>query len=114
MFILVVFGYRQSRLFTIDCLTATLMDSIWQSAHKELQSNFIKREELFNKEKITLQKKIAKTEARLEQIEKEEDKPIEGVNVLAKKAVFTSIHYIALGTNPFPNWTGSKESRASS
>jgi len=36
MFILVLFGYKQNRIFTINCLTATLMDYIWDNCLKDV------------------------------------------------------------------------------
>jgi len=51
MFILILFGYKQSKIFAIDCLTATLIDSIWATAMKEINSNLKAKEELLGKEK---------------------------------------------------------------
>jgi len=36
MFIQIQFGYKQSRVFTIDCLTATLMDTIWAACLSDI------------------------------------------------------------------------------
>lgn len=78
MFILVLFGYRQSKIFAIDCLTATLIDSIWLTALKEINNNLKVKEELLTKEKAALLRKITKNEARIIEIDKllkeEEDK----------------------------------------
>ncbi|EGR32639.1 hypothetical protein IMG5_076690 [Ichthyophthirius multifiliis] len=70
MFILVLFGYKQSRIFTIDCLTATLTDCIWQNCIKDTNKNILQKEEQHNKEKNLLQKKIQKIEVKIEQIDK--------------------------------------------
>jgi hypothetical protein len=32
MFIVLVFGYNQKMIFSIDCLTASLMDYIWRNS----------------------------------------------------------------------------------
>ena len=34
MFILINFGYKMQRVFTIDCLAATLFDCIWVTCYK--------------------------------------------------------------------------------
>lgn len=92
MFILVLFGYKQSKIFAIDCLTATLIDSIWFTALKEINSNFKSKEDVLSKEKIALVKKISRHEARLEQIDKQikadEEKGGESI-MLDKKKVFS-------------------------
>ena len=45
MFILVLFGYKQSKIFAIDCLTASLIDCIWFAALKDINSNLKSKEE---------------------------------------------------------------------
>ena len=84
MFILVYFGYRQYRIFAIDCLTASLMDNIWNFCHKDMIKLLTSREDLHNKELINLQKKIIHHEKRIQDIEKalvnpEEAKKLEEV-----------------------------------
>lgn len=34
MFILINFGYRSRKIFTIDCLAAALFDCIWEMCYK--------------------------------------------------------------------------------
>lgn len=53
MFILILYGYRQSKIFAIDCLAATLIDSIWATAMKEINMNLKAKEDLLGKEKIS-------------------------------------------------------------
>ncbi len=36
MFIIILFGYKLTRVFTIDCLAATLFDCIWLNSFKDL------------------------------------------------------------------------------
>ena len=78
MFILVYFGYRQHRIFTIDCLTASLMDYIGKLCLEDMVELISKREELHNKEMTNLQKKMSASEKKLEKVEQqlkdEEDK----------------------------------------
>jgi hypothetical protein len=58
MFIQVLFGYKQSKIFTIDCLTATLLDYIWATCIKEILKRYALREEEFAKEIVNHQKEI--------------------------------------------------------
>ncbi len=50
MFILINFGYRSRKIFTIDCLAAAVFDCIWEACHKELLDTYNAKETLFAKE----------------------------------------------------------------
>ena len=65
-FISVEFGYRQSKLFNINCQVAPLLDAVTSSAYAEMQKYIKKREEWFNKEIQSMKKKEAKRLKRLE------------------------------------------------
>jgi hypothetical protein len=66
MFILVNFGYKMQKVFTIDCLAATLFDCIWLTCYKELLKVYASKQDIFAKEIINHQKRIEKNEKRLE------------------------------------------------
>ncbi len=70
MFIVVLFGYKQTKVFTIDCLTASLIDCIWTNCLKEILKNINVKEELLTKEQGKFQKRLAKLEKTLEETEK--------------------------------------------
>ena len=69
MFILVYFGYKQHRIFTIDCLTASLMDYIGKLCLEDIVELLAKREESHSKEITNLQKKLSATEKKLDKVE---------------------------------------------
>jgi len=71
MFILVYFGYRQHRIFTIDCLTASLMDYIGKLCLEDMVEIIAKREESHSKEITNLQKKLSATEKKFEKVEQQ-------------------------------------------
>eukprot|EP00828_Plagiopyla_frontata_P037669 TRINITY_DN4946_c0_g1_i2.p2 TRINITY_DN4946_c0_g1~~TRINITY_DN4946_c0_g1_i2.p2 ORF type:complete len:284 (-),score=90.11 TRINITY_DN4946_c0_g1_i2:1895-2746(-) len=71
MFILIQFGYKQSRVFTIDCLTATLIDCIWVTCIKDIQKLVSTKEDQMFKELNHCQKKLQKQESKLEEIDKQ-------------------------------------------
>lgn len=71
MFILLLFGYKQSRIFTIDCLTATLMDCIWTNSLKDMQKTILQKEDILNRENNSIQKKISNLEKKIEIIDKQ-------------------------------------------
>lgn len=50
MFILINFGYRSRKIFTIDCLAAAVFDCIWEACYKELLETYNSKEVLFVKE----------------------------------------------------------------
>ncbi len=74
MFILVQFGYKQSRIFTIDCLTSTLIDCIWANCIKDINKNLTSKEELFTKTIGDIHKKISSNEKKLTELKEEEAK----------------------------------------
>lgn len=69
MFILINFGYKLQKVFTIDCLAATLFDCIWATCFKELLKMYATKQDLFAKEIQNHQKRIEKNEKRLEEVE---------------------------------------------
>jgi chromosome segregation ATPase len=69
MFIVVYFGYKQYRIYTIDCLTASLMDTIWNCSLKDMLKLLTTREEMHSKEIANLQKRQQANEKKLEKIE---------------------------------------------
>lgn len=44
MFILINFGYRCRKIFTIDCLAAAVFDCIWDACYKELLDTYNHKE----------------------------------------------------------------------
>ena len=71
MFIMLLFGYKQSLIFTTDCLTATLMDCMWANTMKDMNKLLANKEEHLNKENFSVQKKITVLEKKIEAIEKQ-------------------------------------------
>lgn len=69
MFILVLFGYRQNRVFTIDCLSASLIDAILDNSLKDML-RLISDKEAQHTEELTLIEKthLPKIEKKLEEI----------------------------------------------
>ena len=49
MFILINFGYRSRKIFTIDCLAAAVFDCIWDLCYKELLDTYQSKETQFTK-----------------------------------------------------------------
>jgi hypothetical protein len=66
MFILINFGYRCRKIFTIDCLAAAVFDCIWEACYKELLDTYNNKEVLFAKETEAHTAKIEASEKRLE------------------------------------------------
>ncbi len=93
MFIVILFGYKQQRIFTIDCLAASLIDCIWANCLKDILKLLVSKEEQHTKELSNLQKKIVKIEARIEQLDKqlEEEQKKDGAegdaNTKGKKVI---------------------------
>jgi phosphatidylinositol kinase/protein kinase (PI-3 family) len=58
MFIIIIFGYKFKKIFTIDCLAAALFDCIWDQCYKQLKDTYELKEQLFTKEITNHQKKI--------------------------------------------------------
>lgn len=58
MFIMINFGYKCKKIFTIDCLAAALFDCIWEACYKELKDIYDTKEAFFNKEILAHQKKV--------------------------------------------------------
>ncbi len=58
MFILINFGYRCRKIFTIDCLAAAVFDCIWEACYKELTDTYNAKDALFVKESENHQHKI--------------------------------------------------------
>lgn len=71
MFIMLLFGYKQNRIFTTDCLTATLMDYIWANTVKDMQKLLVQKEDFLNRENSSIQRKIANLEKKIEGIDKQ-------------------------------------------
>lgn len=71
MFIMLLFGYKQNRIFTIDCLTATLMDCIWANALKDMDKLLAQKEESLGREGFHQQRKLAAAEKKVEGLEKQ-------------------------------------------
>ena len=57
MFISVGFGYRQRKIFNINCQTAPLIDAINQSCFEEMGKMLKKKEDAFHKEMAVWRKK---------------------------------------------------------
>ncbi|KAM3141335.1 hypothetical protein pb186bvf_006453 [Paramecium bursaria] len=68
MFILVLFGYKQFKVFTIDCLGQTLIDCIWNTSLKEINKNLTLKEEQHTKDQKNASSKIKHNEARIKEI----------------------------------------------
>lgn len=66
MFILINFGYRCRKIFTIDCLAAAVFDCIWDACYKELLDTYNHKEAQCVKETESHQAKIEASEKRLE------------------------------------------------
>ncbi|CAD8193758.1 unnamed protein product [Paramecium pentaurelia] len=68
MFILVLFGYKQYKVFTIDVLGNTLLDCIWTQAIKEITKLLTAKDEQHQKDQKTAQQKISLNEKRISAI----------------------------------------------
>jgi hypothetical protein len=68
MFILINFGYRCRKIFTIDCLAAAVFDCIWEACYKELLDTYNNKELLFAKEAEAHAARIEASEKRLEAV----------------------------------------------
>lgn len=69
MFILIQFGYKLSKVFSIDCLAASLFDCIWATCTKEMLRVYSVKEVQFAKEVQDRQKKVEKAEKRVEELD---------------------------------------------
>ena len=69
MFILVLFGYKLSKIFTIDCLASSLFDCIWTTCTKDILKIYSSKEAQFLKEIIDRQKRVEKAEKRIEELD---------------------------------------------
>ena len=58
MFIMINFGYRSRKLFTIDCLAAALFDYIWNGCYKDLFELYAEKLIIFEKESAEHLKKM--------------------------------------------------------
>ena len=91
MYIEVEFGYKQSRLFNINCLTAPLIDAVNERSIKDMQSLLKQKEDGFKKDIAALAKREAAIVKRLEKLEPEEPRdkgpppPIGGKKPVKKK-----------------------------
>jgi len=56
MFIVVYFGYKQHRIFTIDCLSASLIDAIIHNSLKDIHKLLLDKEEEHKKEIVNIGK----------------------------------------------------------
>lgn len=68
MFILINFGYRSRKIFTIDCLAAALFDCIWEACYKELFDTYNAKDALFVKQVEAHQGKIESNQKKLEAV----------------------------------------------
>ena len=68
-FISVEFGYKQSKLFNINCQVAPLLDAISSQAYIEMGKAIKKREEWFTKEIQTMKKKEQKLLKKLDALD---------------------------------------------
>lgn len=67
MFISVEFGYKQKRLFNIDCQTASLIDAINDSCYADMNTFLKKQSDIFNKEMAQWKKKLKTDEEKQEE-----------------------------------------------
>ena len=58
MFILINFGYKSRKIFTIDCLAAAVFDCIWEACHKELNDTYNAKDNQFKDELTNHQSNI--------------------------------------------------------
>ena len=68
MFIVVYFGYKQHRIFTIDCLSASLIDAIIHNSLKDIHKLLLDKEEEHKKEIVNIGKQNMKLEKRVEEL----------------------------------------------
>lgn len=92
MFIVVYFGYgyySQYRIFSIECLTASLMDSILSFCLKDMSKLVSQKEETHSKELVSLSKKKEDLEKSVQtlnaQIEDEKKKQEEALKEAEKQ-----------------------------
>ena len=86
MFIMLYFGYKQSRIFTIDCLTATLMDCMLSNSLKDMLKLLAQKEEYLNREVSSIHKKLNVLDKKLEGVEKQiKDEENKKASELAKE-----------------------------
>mmetsp|Transcript_56147 Transcript_56147/g.64428 ORF Transcript_56147/g.64428 Transcript_56147/m.64428 type:complete len:248 (+) Transcript_56147:3-746(+) len=69
MFVLVYFGYKQYRIFCIECLTATLVDYIWKLCKQDMEKLLLTREDLHTKETANIKVKILKLSQQIDELD---------------------------------------------
>ena len=78
MFVLVYFGYKQYKIFCIECLTATLVDYIWKLCKQDMEKLLVTREDMHTKEIANIKVKIQKLSQQIDeydaQLKAEEEK----------------------------------------
>ena len=65
MYIEIEFGYNQTRLFNINCMTAPLIDAMNERCIKDIFSMLKSKEEQFKKEIANLNKKEVNLQKKL-------------------------------------------------
>eukprot|EP01017_Pseudomicrothorax_dubius_P034373 TRINITY_DN4702_c0_g1_i1.p1 TRINITY_DN4702_c0_g1~~TRINITY_DN4702_c0_g1_i1.p1 ORF type:complete len:288 (-),score=76.17 TRINITY_DN4702_c0_g1_i1:118-921(-) len=68
MYVLINYGYKLNKIYSTDCLLATLMDYIWTNSYKDIIKQLQSREELFNKEIKTNDSRRNALEKKLENV----------------------------------------------
>lgn len=71
MFVLVYFGYKQYRIFCIECLTATLVDYIWKLCKQDMEKLLITREDMHIKEVSNIKVKIQKISQQIDELDQQ-------------------------------------------
>ena len=79
MFVVVNFGYRQNRVYNINCQVGPLLDLVQRQCFADVQQYFTQKQRSFNKDLTEVGKKLEETKGKLHVLEhpqvEEEKKP---------------------------------------
>lgn len=80
MFVVVTFGYRQNRVYNINCQIGPLLDLVQRQCFADVQQFFTQKQRAFNKDIAEVTKKLEETKSKLNVLEHppvEEEKKVE-------------------------------------
>lgn len=80
MFAVVTFGYRQNRVYNLNCQVGPLLDLVQRQCFADVQQYFTQKHRAFNKDLAEIAKRLEETRAKLNALEHppaEEEKKVE-------------------------------------
>jgi hypothetical protein len=69
MFVVVTFGYRQNRVYNINCQVGPLLDLVQRQCFADVQQYFTQKQRAFNKDIAEITKRMEETRSRLNTLE---------------------------------------------